>query len=163
MRKKKGNVLDIGIGMIAVFIFVLVAMIADYTFGQFSVKWQNITSVNSSLAAVNVVKDTKTIMDTRLDYGGFVILIGIALGIIITGWLTPVHSIFAFVYFIVLMIIVAASAIISFTYGKITDSPALSTIVGNFPIMNHVLDNFPMYITIIGFIGMFVMFSKSQQ
>ncbi len=160
---RRGSVLDIGLAMVAVFTFVIVALTADHIYGKYATKWQNITSVNSSQASVNAVNDTKTILDTRLDYVGIVLLIGFALAIIVTGWLVPAHSIFAFIYFLVIIIFVAVSAVLSFTYNKISTTSKLSNIVANFPIMDFVLNNFPVFIAILGFIGMFVMFAKPQQ
>jgi len=89
------------------------------------------------------------------------LLIAFVLAIIITGWLVGGNPIFAFIYFIVLVILVAVSAIFSFTWNKLTTTALFGTLVADkFPAIDFILSNFPVFIAIIGFIGLMVMFAK---
>lgn len=164
IKKKRGNALDVGLTMIILFVFSLIVVIGSHSLGEFSDRFANNTIVNqSSPEAINAVQNVENTFNNRMDWVGFTLLIGLTLAIIITGWLVSGNAIFTFIYFIVLVILVVSSAIISFTWERFTDTSALTTAVNNFPVLDFLLSNLPMYIAIVGFIGMVVTFAKPTQ
>ncbi len=160
-KSRKGSIQDVGLAMVILFVMGVMFLTVKYSYVLFVDQATNITSFNSSLAAVEALDATADLTD-RFDYVGFVLLIGLTLAIIITGWLVGGHPIFAFIYFIALVILVAVSAIFSFAWEQITDKAIFTDTVAKLPIIDLILTNFPIYITIIGFIGMMVMFAKPR-
>lgn len=160
---KRSNMLDVGLMLIFLFGAVVVFILGNYTITTFTEKWQNNSMVNSSQASVTALQDVQNLADTRFDYMGFMVLIGMTLAIIITGWFVGGNPIFSFIYFIVLVIFTVLAAIFSFTYNKIAETTVLQDAVSHLPIMDFLMSNLPVYTAIVGFIGMVVMFAKPQQ
>src|SRR3990167_7717834 len=121
----------------------------------------NITQINESQPTTTALKDARTVINSRLDKITFVFMIGLLLAAIITGWLVGNNALYLFIYFLILVIFIIVSAILSFVWDKLTTSSShLATVMQYLPVTNHIIGNLPLYITIIGFIGMIVSFAK---
>jgi len=115
--------------------------------------------VNESAGAVRALEGTqRTIL--RFDYVVFGVFIGLTLSLIITGWFVAGNPIFSFIYFLVIVFAVAISAILSNVWQEMTSQVTLNTLLYSFPISNQLMVHLPLYTTIIGFIGLIVMFAK---
>jgi len=118
-------------------------------------------AINESASAVTSITATKT-MTGRMDYVVFGFFIASCLGIIITGWFIGGSPIFTFIYFLVLIVAVILSTIVSNVYEDISMTSVLSLSTSAFPITNHLLAYLPIYVAIIGFIGIVIMYAKPQ-
>ena len=162
-RKKRGNIQDIGLAMVFIFSAVILFFVVTHGYSSFVDKAVNNTVINSSNATVTSFQETKE-LTSRLDYVVFALLMGFTLAIIITGYLVGGNPIFAFVYFIGIVLLVITSAIFSYVWNIISTKPIFGTLAADkFPISDFILGNFPLYIAIIGFIGMMVMFAKPRE
>lgn len=119
----------------------------------------SISQINQSSHAITAFQGINTVVN-RLDYVIFGIFIGLVLGVIITGWFIGGNPIFMFIYFLVLAIGVAFSTILANVWETLTTVSAFGTTINSFPITNNLLLNLPIYLAVIGFIGMVVMFAK---
>ena len=117
------------------------------------------SELNSSPGAVNSYNSVKT-QANKLDYVYFAYFIGLVIGIIITGWLIGGNPIFMFFYIIILIFGVLISPILSNTFESFIATPAISATLSNFPIMTFIMQHLPMLMTIIGMLGLLVMFAK---
>jgi len=160
--RKKANIQDVALAMIILFVMAITILTVKYTYVRFVDEATALPSFNSSLAAVEVLDATAELTD-RFDYVGFVLFIGLTLAIIITGYLVGGHPIFVFIYFIALTILVAVSSVFSFAWEQITDKAIFTDTVAKLPIIDLLITNFPVYIVIVGFIGMMVMFAKPKE
>jgi|SRR3990167_2083140 len=161
MKRKKGNIMDVGFIAISVFLLGIFLLISVYTYNTFYDKAINITQINESQPTTTALKDARTVINSRLDKITFVFMIGLLLAAIITGWLVGNNALYLFIYFLILVIFIIVSAILSFVWDKLTTSSShLATVMQYLPVTNHIIGNLPLYITIIGFIGMIVSFAK---
>ena len=159
---KKASVQDVGWAMIFFFTAVVLFLVVTYTYSSVVDKIKLNPKINSSQVTINAFEDTKN-LTSRYDYVSVAILLGFTLGIIISGWLVGGHPIFSVMYFIFLIVIVIASNIFAYVWNTIATKPMfITTVAAKFPVSNHILNNFPVYITVIGFIGMIVMFAKPR-
>lgn len=115
--------------------------------------------INSSNATVTSLEGTAALTN-RLDYVIFGVFIGFLLGIIITGWFIGGHPIYMFIYFLVVMMAVVVSTVLSNVWEEVTAMTIFGTTIASFPITNNLLTNGPVYLAIVGIIGMIVMFGK---
>lgn len=115
--------------------------------------------LNSSPGAVNAYNSVKT-QSNRLDYVYFVYFIALTFGILITGWLIGGNPIFMFFYVIILIVGVLISPILSNTFQSFILTPAITATADNFPITIFIMQNLPIFMTIIGMLGLIVMFAK---
>lgn len=125
-------------------------------------KMINITAINSSSAAVDALQGTKT-ASNRIDYLTLALFIGLSLGIIITGFLIGGHPIFMGIYFIVVVIGTLLSAILANVWEDATGASIFGNTITSFPISNHILTHLPVYVAVVGIIGLIMMFAKPQE
>lgn len=115
-----------------------------------------INSSNSTMTALNSIDD----LTNRLDYVVFGVFIGFVLGIIITGWFIGGNPIYMFIYFLLVIMSVIFSTILANVWEETTSMVIFGTTIVNFPITNNLILNGPIYLAIVGVVGMIVMFGK---
>ena len=120
--------------------------------------------INQSSSAVEAFEGID-IMTSRLDYVIFGVFIALVLGLIITSWFIGGNPIYMFIYFIIVVITVVISTVLANTWEMITQGDIAATVFGTasfnaFPLTNNLMLYLPIYISIIGFIGIVVMFAK---
>lgn len=129
---------------------------------SFSTMVDNIVTVpvvNSSAGSVTAFEGIKTLSD-RFDYviGG--IFFALVMALVITGWFVSGNAIFMFVYFLVIIIAVAFSAVMSNTWETMSQMAVFGDTITHFPITNNLLIYLPFYTAVVGFIGLIAMFAK---
>lgn len=156
---RKATVQDVGVAMIFFFVAVILFFVTTYTYDTFVDKIRLTPGVNSSQVTIDAFEDSRDLTN-RLDYVAVVLLFGLTLAIIITGWFVAGNQLFAFVYLLVLVILIIVSAMLSYVWSIISANSNFVTTLTKFPISDYILQNFPIFITVIGFLGMMVMFAK---
>lgn len=159
MMDKRASVRDI------VFIAVILFMFAIGFFVVYNITYtvtnsmMGISVINSSASAVKALQGSQKVAD-RMDYVIFGLLIGLILALIITGWFIGGNPIFMVIYFLVVIITVVFSTVLSNTWETTTQSSIFGNTVTHFPITNNIMSNLPVYMAVIGFLGIVVMFAK---
>jgi hypothetical protein len=125
----------------------------------FSDRVVNTTAVNSSEAAVQAFGEVKD-LTSRFDYVVFFAFIALAIGLLITGWLVGGHPLFMVVYFIVVVLGVVMSAILSNVWESVSQASVFLGDVVAFPLTNYLMMNLPVFGAVLGGLGMIVMFAK---
>jgi hypothetical protein len=116
-------------------------------------------AIASDPVAVKVLQDTG-LLKNQFDYAIFGVFIGLCLGLIITGWFVAGHPMFMFIYFLGIVISVLVSAVLANTWETITSMSIFGSQVGSFAISNNLILMLPVYMAVVGFIGIIVMFAK---
>lgn len=150
---------DVIVITVVVFVFAVAFLISHYALNQGFNQMKNNTVFNESETAQSVLSASQD-LTARFDYIVLVIFLALCLAMIITGWLVGGHPIFMFFYFIVIVIGVVLGAILANAWETISTNVTFITTLGSFPITDHIVSALPIYTTIIGFIGMVVMFAK---
>ncbi len=163
MNNTKGSARDIMLSGIMIFTLAISFITLHYSWGQAAAKMLNNTQLNYSEDFRNSINAT-TKVTNRLDNIIFVMMIGFFLLTIILSWFVAGNPIFTFIYFLFIIIITIVSAVLSYGWEKIAATSYFSTLVpANFPLTNYILNNFPIFMMAMGFIGMIVMFAKPPQ
>jgi len=115
--------------------------------------------INQSEAAVEVFQAQSKVTG-KLDYIIFGLFIGLVLGLIISGWFVGGNPIFMAIYFLIIMVSIAAGAVMSNVWETTTQASIFGSTVSAFPITNNLMMYLPTYMAVIGFLGMIVMFAK---
>lgn len=121
------------------------------------------TQINGSEETVDSLEGISDNVLSRLDYLVFVVFIVLLLGVIITGWLVGGIPLFMILYFIIIVITTALSAVLANTWESITQASVFGATIAQFPLANHIVLYLPYYMTIIGMIGIIVMFAKPRE
>jgi hypothetical protein len=95
-----------------------------------------------------------------LDYVIFGLFIGLVLALLITAWFIGGNPVFMFLYFIFVVLAVVMSAILSNVWESYSGNSVFGLTIASFPITNNLLSYLPLYIGIVGFIGVVAMFAK---
>ena len=133
--------------------------IFHFAFGTITDSMVNVPAINETTQTVEVFQGINNFLN-RLDYVVSAIFLGLILGLIVTGWVIGGNPIFMFFYFIFVVISVLISPIISNFWESFTNNATISASLSAFPIANNILLNLPIYMSVIGIIGLIVMFGK---
>jgi len=115
-----------------------------------------LNSSDESVSVFNVAKD----MTSRFDYGVLIVFLALTIGLIITSWLIGGNGLYMLLYFMLIVIFVGVSFILTNMWDYLVNLPSWSGTIVAFPITNNLLLNLPIYSTVIGFVGIVTMFAK---
>jgi len=149
---------DIVLIGVLVFTLGLALFITHYMMSQSVDRMLLNTEINES-AALSPLQSIGDNILPKFDYIVFVFFIALLLSLIISSWFVAGNPIFMFAYFLILTIAVALSAVFSNVWAKFTQD-YFGTTVTHFAITNNILTYLPLYIAVVGFIGIIVMFAK---
>ena len=140
--------------------FIALAMFISYTVSTSIIDTAiNISVIKAEPRAVTAMEDSLKVRE-QMDYVVFGVFIALVLGIMITSWFIPANGIFTAIYFLLVVIAVVLSSVFSYVWDQVTVMTIFGTSITAFPITNNIITNLPLYIGIIGFIGLVVMFAK---
>lgn len=157
--RKKGTARDIVFIMIILFIFAIGFFVVHSVMNTMTDQMMNMSVFNESNATMNVLQGGKDVAN-RMDYVVLGLFVGLVLGLIITSWFVGGIPIFMFVYFLVVVITVVASTVLSNIWESVSGASIFGTTINSFTITNHLMVNLPIYMGVVGFIGLVVMFAK---
>jgi len=115
--------------------------------------------INQTEGAVQSLQGSQLVL-AKLDYITLAVMFGLVLAIMITGWFIGTNPIFMVIYFVATSLITFLSIFFANIWETITQNASFGTTITSFPITNHILLNLPIYVAIVGFIGLVVMFAK---
>lgn len=118
-----------------------------------------IPTINQSSATVEVLQ-AQSKVTSKMDYIIFGVFIGLILALMISGWFVGGNPLFMAIYFLIIIVAVTSSTVLSNVWETTSQSSIFGSTVSSFPITNNILSNLPLYLAIIGFLGMVVMFAK---
>ena len=144
---------------VLLFVFSISFFILHFVTSTMTDSLTAVSTINESESAIDIFEGTQS-MTERYDYLILSIFIGFILSLIITGWFIGGHPLFMFIYFIFIVISVILSTILSNVWESVSTEAIFGTTVASFVITNNIMGNLPIYMSIIGFIGMIVMFAK---
>lgn len=159
---KKGSVRDVILIGVLVFAVAIGLFVINFMMGQTVSKITTNPSINSSAASLSAFQSITTKITPKFDYLVFAFFIGLVLALVITGYFIGGNPIFMFIYFIGIVLAVVLSAVLSNVWEQVISSPTFGTTISSFPITNHLMSYLPIYMAVVGFIGIVVMFAKPQ-
>ena len=120
---------------------------------------RTVPEINASSNAMSALNSVDAAQN-RMDYIYFGVFIGLVLAILISGWFVSGEGIFMWVYFFILIFIVVVAAILSAIFNEFANTPLFQATIINFPIMSYIMSNLAIFASIIGLMGLTVMFGK---
>lgn len=153
------DILVIGVILFTIAIgFFIIKFAAD----SVVTKMVAIPMINQSTATVEALEGANSKIGAGYDYLVMGLFIGLTIALIITGWFIGGQPIFAFIYILICILGVVFSTVLSYVWNEITGMAIFGTTLAGMPISNHLLSYLPIYIAVIGFVGLVVMFAKPQ-
>lgn len=159
-KKKRGSMSDVIFIMISLFVLALfllfVLFMTNQVFSGMTPAFENITAGSSA-----PLTTMTTIFSNSFNYLYLAFFFGLLIGLVVTAYLTPTHTVFFPIAVILLIALVMTSAIISNIYNSIATTSTLASTASTLNIVGWFMGNLPIIITVIGVIAMIVLFSKS--
>lgn len=150
--------------MIAVllFVFAIGFFIINFIMSSVTEQMVNIPVINESEGAVESIEGINNVTG-RLDYLLFGLFIALVLALIVGAFFAAYHPVFMFIYFIIVVMAVVASTIFSNVWVNVSQSSIFGDNIVSFPITNNLLTYLPVYMAVVGILGLFVMFIRRSQ
>ena len=158
---KKGNViLDSVLFLIVLVVFGIVGVLAAITFNDMA------DDIQADADIQEIAKNETTALNDRfpstLD-GAFALMFGLLwLAVLVTSFMIDSHPIFFIASIILLIILLAASGMISNAYEEFSADAEFSSMALEFPITSYILQNLLMFVLIIGATIAVALFGKSR-
>ena len=147
-----------------VLLFAILFLAIGFTFfvGNYigkTINTQLVTNPAINASAGRELASVNTAMD-KFDYIFLGVYVGAFMAIIITSWFVAAYPVFMWIYFFILVFVVAITTIFSQLWTELTSSSVWGITLSNFPITNHILTNLPLHIAVMGLLGILVLFGK---
>lgn len=153
---------DVVVIPIVLFILGIIFFIAFFVAHTMITNVVAIPAIASSPKAVEAFQATETAA-ARFDMLFMSVFMGMAMSFFILSWFIPGHPIFTFFYLVFIIVGVILSAFIANVWEAISQRPDLVSTVASFPITNHILSRLPIYMAVIGCLGMILFFRKAVE
>lgn len=160
MMNKRGSARDIILITVLVFAMAIGTFVAHFMTNTAADEMLKIDQINSSEKTVEALEAYKS-TSARYDQIVFGVFIGLCLALMITSWFVGGNPIFMFIYFIIVVIGVAVSAIKANTWEQVSQASIFGNTVTAFPLTNNLMSYWPVYIAVVGLVGLIVMFGKA--
>lgn len=159
-KKKRGAMADVIFILIGLFAFALfllfVFFMQQQVFSGLIPAFENVTAGSSA-----PLTTLTTVFTGSLNYLYLAFFFSLLIGLIVTAYLTPTHPVFFPVAVILLIALVAVSAIVSNIYESIASTSALQSTSNVLNIVGWLMSNLPIVITVVGVLAIIVLFSKT--
>jgi len=168
IKDKRGGFTDLFLFMIFAFIIVLISVIMIYISGQAKDQLE-VTMGTMDLHdtvgnnASQVIENTMGVVDTTfsaLHWITIFLMVGMVISIFIGSYLVTTKPIFFIPYIFITIIAIVVSVPISNSYETLMSEATLSSTFSGFLGANWIMLNLPIWITIVGFTGGIIMFSR---
>lgn len=156
---KKATVQDVALIITIIFALAVTMLVGKLTFTEFKDKLTANPNVNSSQVTLDALDDGYN-NTSKYDYVLFTIFMGLVLALIITGWLVGGNPLFAFLYFIGIVLITVMAIIFSNVWWRVSTNTLFTGVLAEMPITDFLVSNIHILTPVIGFIGIIVMFAK---
>lgn len=162
---KKAGLTDLFVFIIMAFIIVVIAGIFIYLSTQTETKLHetldpmNTDDVNNTAIIDDTFGNIPTALET-LYWLTFLIITAMILSIFIGSYLVTTKPVFIVPYIFLMIIAIICSVGISNAYEQIASDPTLTSTFAQFTGSNFILAYLPLWVTIVGFIGAIIMFSR---
>lgn len=156
---KKGDVTDMFVFLITVFILAIGLFVFAFTVPRIS-DGLNSAGLNSSSEGKTAINEMELI-GTQLMQRGFLLLFaGIIISTMITSFLTRVHPVFLFLYILMLGLTIFLGIYLGNAYETLTENPTFAEMVESQSFINIIMSNILIISLAVGAMSMIIVFAK---
>jgi len=156
---KRGTGTDVLYLVVVLFFIGFFCFVGYFTFNRMNTLLLANSVMNSTQASRDALGSITT-TTSKYDYFVLAVFIGFVLAILISSWFIGGNPLFMILYFVVLVGCVVGSMFLSNIWEEVTQKAIWGATITGFPITNHLITYMPVYIAVVGFLGMIAMFGK---
>lgn len=165
MINKKGGFTDLFIFMVISVALVFMCGVMIYIGGTANTEIEKAIGgrMIGTANTTEIIQNTMGVVNNTyqsLYWISVFLMVGMVLSIFIGSYLVTTKPIFFIPYIFILIIAIIVSVGISNAYEQVISDPTLASTFAGFIGANFIMLNLPIWITIIGFVGGIIMFSR---
>lgn len=156
---KKGQVTELYVPFVIIFI-ILFGVILGFVIVN---KYNDVAQTSfDQQEAKDLVTDSANAFKL-FDYASLILMGGIFVGLIISGFYIRTNPVFFFVFLTAFIAVMLISPVLSNAFHFLKHSDVVNdtyVVADDFPILDYVTDNFPLFMMIGGFLFLIALFAK---
>ncbi len=159
LKNKKGDITDMLIFIVVVFVLGLGLFIFAYIVPQIS-SGLNDAGMNSSTEGANAITSLSNFGTVTIQRGFFLLFAGLIISTMVTSFFARTHPIFLFLYILILGITVFLGIYLGNAYQQMTELPIFADTLASQGLINIVMSNIITIVIAVGALSMIIVFSK---
>ncbi len=159
LKNKKGDVTDMLIFLIVVFILFVGFFIFAFVVPQISDGLSS-AGMGDSDEGENAINQLSRFGTVTIQRGVFLLFVGLIISTMVTSFFSRTHPIFLFLYIIVLGVTVFLGVYLGRAYQQMTETAIFADTLASQTFMNIVMSNIITIVIGVGALSMIIVFSK---
>ena len=159
MMNKKGDITDMLIFLVVIFVLAVGLFIFAYIVPQISSGLDD-AGLNSSTEGASAITSLSEFGTITMQRGFFLLFAGLIISTMVTSFFARTHPIFLFLYIIILGITVFLSIYLGRAYQQLTESPIVVETLASQGLINIVMNNIITIVIAVGALSMIIVFAK---
>ncbi len=159
LENKKGDVTDILIFIVVIFILAVGLFIFAYIVPQIS-SGLNDAGLNSSTEGANAITSLSNFGTVTIQRGFFLLFVGLIISTMVTSFFARTHPIFLFLYIMILGITVFLGVYLGRAYRDLSEISIFADTLGSQGLINIVMNNIITIVIAVGALSMIIVFAK---
>jgi len=157
---KKGTIMDFLYIVVALFIIALSTIIAFTVWDSYNTQVKEDGLGNSSIYP-SLEANMNTTMN-NMDYLFVFLMVGLTIALIISVFMIKSHPVFFWITMLFIIIVLIIAGALSNAYEMVGDNAELKAGHDNYPAMEFVMDNLPLFILLIAAMAIIALYAKSR-
>jgi hypothetical protein len=159
MNDKKGEVYDILIWLITIFVFAIVLFIFVFIIPNITTGLRS-AGLNNTPEGISAINHLETNVTGTINYGFMMLFIGLIIGVFISSFLVRTHPIFLFMYIFFLAITILVSFYLGNAYDSMIANPIFSNMLSQANFITLVMEHIAEISVGVGVVSMIIVFAK---
>ena len=158
-KNKKGDITDMLVYLVVIFILAIGLFIFAYIIPQISSGLRD-AGMNSSSEGESAISSLSNFGTITIQRGFFLLFAGLIMSTMITSFFARTHPIFLFLYILILGITVFLGVYLGRAYQQMTEMSVFADTLASQGLINIVMSNIITIVIIVGALSMIIVFSK---
>jgi len=158
-RSKKGDITDMLIFIILVFILAIGLFIFAYIVPQIS-GGLNEAGLNNTAEGAGAISDLSDFGTITIQRGFFLLFVGLVISTMVTSFFARTHPIFLFLYILILGITVFVGVYLGGAYQDMVNTPIFAETLASQGLINIIMSNILTITIAVGALSMIIVFAK---
>lgn len=159
MEFKKGDLPDMLIFLITIFVFAIGLLILAFVIPQISLGLET-AGMNSSAEGQSAIDNLAELGEEGMQRGFLFLFTGFIMGLMISSFLIRTHPIFIFLYILFLGITVFLGTYLGNAFEQVATTDALASTLADQGLISIVMQNIVVITLIVGALSMIIIFAK---
>jgi len=159
LKYKKGDLPDMLIFLITIFIFAIGLLIMAFVIPAIS-DGLNTAGLNSTSEAIGAIDEIAELGNEGMQRGFLFLFTGFIMALMISSFLVRTHPIFLFLYVLFLGITVFLGTFMGNAFEQVATTDALAATTANQGLISIVMQNIVLITLVVGALSMIIIFAK---